>query len=761
MKKLWYNKSGQEFMCGLPIGTGRLAGMIHGSAGKENITLNHEWLWRGENRNRESAKSAHMLNEIREIILKGNYLEGNIRANEAFTNGGGLQKTEKPNRVDPYQPAGDLIISIPHKECSDYYRELDLENAIVKINYKADGAEFKKEFIASIDSDLIFVKITSDKIFDADIKLSRVTDEKCFLYFHNLYNKLIMDGQFEGGIGFRVETRVLYADSDYKFDNDKIVFKNTKEIILAVNIGTSAKAYAPAEECDKYQSPEPIWKDIIHKHIISYKKFTQSFDLDIDLPVPKQPTDRRIQNFKNGNDDPALVLLYFYFSRYLLVASSATGELPANLQGKWNDDINPPWECDYHHDINLQMNYWQAENGNLSETVEALIKHIERFVPHARKAAHDVYGCRGVLFPLQTDAWGRATSESYGWSVWIGGAAWLAQHLWWHYEYSLNKEFLKNRAYPFFKDVVAFYQSYFIEDNEGTIQIVPSQSPENAFKGAENVPTSICVSATMDVMLAADSLNWAIKSSELLGVDKEDRENWKILLNKLPEYKIGSKGQLLEWNEEFEEMEPGHRHLSHLYGIFPSDLITHETTPELWKAARRSLDLRLAEGGGHTGWSRAWTACLMARFNDAEPAYHHLKHLIIDFATDSLLDLHPPKIFQIDGNLGGAGAVLEMLIQSYHGEIELLPALPAVWSKGKVKGLRAKNAFTVDIEWNDSKIKKAEIYSAKGSDCILKNLSETAEILDFDGNSVSFTREKNKISFKTEAGMRYSLEFKI
>jgi len=754
--KLWYRSPVTDWKNGLPIGTGRLAAMVLGEAGSERLALNHEWLWRGKGRNRETDKSAHLLNNVRALILAGKYEEGNIAGNDAFGGGGG-KHPEKPNRVDPYQPAGDFRVVLKHGTATDYRRELDLECAIVKINYQADSGSFQHEYIAHIEYDLIFLRVSANKPFNAEFRLGRIKDPNCFLSFQSLYNTLIMDGQFESGIGFRTEVRLLATDGKENFASDHLVISTATEAVFAINIGTSAKGYAAAEECNRYPSPYVSWKELMETHVTSIKKHLGGLTLDLPDLDSGLPTNERLQAMREGKSDPGLPLLYFNYGRYLLVASSATGELPANLQGKWNEEINPPWQCDYHHDINLQMNYWPAEAGNLVYTTEALFKHIERFVPHGRKAAYDLYGCRGVWFPIQTDCWGRSTPESWGWAVWIGAAAWLAQHMWWHYEYGLDAEFLKMRAYPFFKEVADFYESYLIEDKSGTLQVVPSQSPENKFMGSDNVPSSLCVSATMDVQLAENALHYAIRSAELLGIDPEKQALWKIMLSKLPPRKIGSKGQLQEWNEDFEECEPSHRHVSHLIGLYPGDTIDPEKTPELWQAAHRSLQLRLEAGGGHTGWSRSWVSCLFARLGEAEMAWDHLCHLITDFATDTLLDLHPPRIFQIDGNFGGTAAVIEMLLQSYCGELHFLPALPKAWPSGRVTGLRARGNITVGITWREGRFVTASITGGFSGECTIIHAPKHCCIVDSAECEVPFRKEGHRLLFKMNKGQCYQL----
>jgi len=405
----------------------------------------------------------------------------------------------------------------------------------------------------------------------------------------------------------------------------------------------------------------------------------------------------------------------------------------------------------------LQMNYWIAEPAGMQRYVEALLRHIERYVPHARKAAKDLYGCRGVYYPIQTDAWGRSTPESHGWAVWIGAAAWLAQHVWWHYEYAPDLDFLRQRAYPFFKEVAAFYEDYLIEDDPGVLQIVPSQSPENRFVGGGDLPVSLGVSATMDVILARQALHYAIRSSELLGVDPEKRKQWQAMCERLPKLRIGRHGQLQEWNEDFEEVEPAHRHLSHLVGLFPGDALDPERTPDLWRAAEVSLERRLAAGGGHTGWSRAWVACLFARLGRSEEAWQHLNHLITDFATDSLLDLHPPRIFQIDGNLGGAAAVIEMLLQSYGGELHFLPALPAAWPNGRAAGLRTRGGFTVGMEWANGKLERASVKGIAAKACVIAYAPERCKVVDAAGRQVAIRRDGHRMTFETEPGEEYQL----
>jgi alpha-L-fucosidase 2 len=740
--KLWYKKPTTDWLDALPIGTGRLAAMVLGDAGSERLALNHEWLWRGKNRNREANKSAHLLPRIRDLILSGKYKEGNVAGNNAFA---ATQRGQ--NRIDSYQPAGDFHISLNKSNFENYRRELNLEKAIVTITYNSDGSSFKQEFLAEINSDLIYVRISANDRFDGSFRLDRIQDSNCHLCFQSHDNTLSMHGQFDEGIGFCSEARLLSTNGNSIFSENQLKVSRATEVIFAINIGTSANGYSPKEECNRYSPQYCSWNEIVNSHDSSIKKILGGLSLNISNIESELPTDERLKAMRDGKEDPGIPLLYFHYGRYLLVSSSATGELPANLQGKWNQDLKPAWDCDYHHDINLQMNYWPAEVGNLAFTTEALFKHMERLVPHGRKVAKDLYGCRGVYLPLQTDCWGRATPESWGWAAWIGAAAWLAQHMWWHYEYGMDTEFLRTRAYPFFKEVVAFYESYLIENKAGKLQVVPSQSPENNFQGSDNVPSSLCISSTMDVELAKNALFYAIESASILDIDVEKQTLWKSMFEKLPEHKIGAKGQLQEWNEDFEEVEPSHRHVSHLIGLYPGDTITQDKTPELWNAAKRSLELRLEANGGQTGWSRSWVACLFARLGEAEESWYHLCKLITEFATNSLLDLHPPRIFQIDGNFGGTAAVIEMLLQSYKNEIHMLPALPKAWPEGKVSGLRARGSIIVDIEWKQWVLSHAIVRSEIEQMCTIRSLPEKIKIVDSKKHEVPYHRKGNKITF--------------
>jgi alpha-L-fucosidase 2 len=742
-QRLWYASPAAEYMAGLPIGTGRLAAMVLGTIDPERVALNHEWLWRGVNRSRDTQPAAHALPEVRRLLLAGQYAEGARLANQAFGGMGGV--SGQPNRVDPYQPAGDLHFRLAHGAAVNYRRELDIERAIAVVEYDADGAHFRREYLAHLSRDLILVRITADRPFDGAFWLSRIDDPGCLLRFETTSAALVMDGQFQDGIGFRVQARLAARGGSLEVDGQRIQARGAREVLIAVDVGTSAKCEAPAAECARHILPHADWARLRDEHTARCRELLGGLALDLDAPDSDEPTDARLRLARAGQPDPGLPALYFAYGRYLMLASAATADLPPNLQGKWNEDLRPPWEADYHHDVNLQMAYWPAEAGNLTFATEALFRHIERFVPHARKAARDLYGCDGVWYPIQTDAWGRSTPESCGWAVWIGAAAWLAQHL----------PFLRERAYPFLKEVAAFYETYLVEDSRGGLQVVPSQSPENRFAGGGDLPVSLGVSASMDLELIQESLGHAIRAAELLGVDADKRAAWRSILDRLPPLQVGRHGQLQEWNTDFEEVEPGHRHFSHLYGLYPGDLFDPQATPELWKAARASLERRLAHQGGHTGWSRSWVACFYARLGEPQAAWEHLNHLILDFATDSLLDLHPPRIFQIDGNFGGTAAVLEMLLHSYGEELHFLPALPAAWPAGRVTGLRGRGGYTVNLAWRDGQLTRAEVTCRVDRVCAVQAGAGQYTVTGPAGESVPARQDGRRQCFDVKAGQTY------
>ena len=699
MDKLFYRTPPAEWMEGLPIGNGRLAAMIWGQQ-EDRLTLNHEWLWTGRSKGRKARQSAEGLPLVRETIRNGEHFAAAALANSFFGGEGGISGL--PGRVDDYQPAGELCMELAG-ESAFVSRELDIRTGIVRVCRKCGDAAVTGEFFADCVGQCLSARWESEAPFSGVLSLSREAEEGTEITVTAGEGGIRLDGRISGGIAFAAQTKI-FTDGRVRTENQKLFVENARYIQIVVNIATSRGDLE--RELAAYNLDAVQYEQQKARHAGRFSDIMGRLDfaLEEDERLSALPTDERIRRVKDGEKDNGISQLYFDFGRYLLISSSICGELPANLQGKWNDSLTPPWNCDYHFDINLQMNYWMAEPAGMPECARALIRYVRSFLPSGREAAERLYGCRGVYLPIQTDAWGVSTPESYGWAVWIGAAPWIARHLWDHYRYSGDTEYLKNEAYEFFTAVAEFYEDYLQKDESGVYQILPSQSPENAIPEIGCFPVLIDQSSAMDVQLCYDALTYAIRSAEILGVDPDKAARWKELRDHLPSFAIGSDGRLMEWQKEYTEREPGHRHLSHLYGLYPSDLFTPDTRPEQYEAGIRSLQYRLSHGGGHTGWSRAWVSCLAARLGNGEEFYQHYTALIRDFATVSLLDLHPPRIFQIDGNLGAVAAGIEAVVSCYDDTAHLLRGIPAEWGTGHLNGVKIPGGHTLSISWMNGRL---------------------------------------------------------
>lgn len=705
MKKLWYKTPPTEWKHGLLIGNGRLAGTVFGDGHGERLGLNHELLYGGKYKDREcNPESVKYLQEIRDHLMAERYLEGTVLANETYGGCGGIAlNTKGPAHIDSYKPAGELVIIPEIIENRDYYRSLDLETAMALVSY--DGVTY--EYVADSVHNKILVHITGK--LKAKLALEFQPDESLRLEVLCDDKHIRAVGCYDNCVYF--ETRVSVF-TDGSFDGSCLTVLKEATLVIDIETGLDCAEEVANRLDQRYLVPETDFHRMIQSHIEKYHEVMDRLVLELDEESGEDiPTDQRIQIYRNGGTDLTLLKTYFDFGHYLLYSGSVCGTMPLHLQGKWNNLLNPPWNSDYHNNINTQMNYWPAEMLGMGDAHLTLFNYLERIVPNARKAAKRLYNCRGIYMTQTDDIWCRCTPESTGWDVWVGAAPWLAEHFYRHYQFTGDLEFLKNRAYPFMKETCEFFEDYLIPDEQGVLQVVPSQSPENYFEMGQTsyLPVSLCPSCAMDLSLIREVMTNSIEAASRLDVDPEKIELWKSILNRLQPLTIGKDGRLIEWDKEHLELEPGHRHMSHLYGVFPGGFITERDTPELFEAAIKSYDYRLANDGGYTGWSRSWCANLDARFGRGDAAFEQVKELIREFSSDSLLDLHPPKIFQIDGNFGGISGILEMLVRVSGERVKLLPALPSELKNGSIRGVRLPGGAVCDMVWKNGKLADCKI----------------------------------------------------